>query len=257
MANCKTVITLTNEKFESCGDLGVNLDDLLSTDLDTMTTLKEFKDIVSTELIDVSGWKTMSSYPTLKLLYERYMNSTDYCDTLSSQFTYSDMINFSELVGTYWVDLIEQVVPSTTIWGSTYVYGNTIFDQQKFKYKKYSLFTCADPSFIEGQFPSPTSGTTNDVEVMITTLPNPVEDLVSTGVTSGVTSGNTTPTPGGGAGTTTIPHQTTTAVEVCTGVSVWQINVGSEFVGSITITGSDTTGRQKINNGDIQVFQSN
>jgi len=121
----------------TCGDNGIDLNDLLSTELSAITTLNSFVKAISSELIFVSGWRTMSSYPTLKLLYDRYMNSTDYCDTVSSQFGYLDMIQFSELVGTYWVDLIEQVVPSTTIWGSTYVYGNTLWDQQKFKYKKY------------------------------------------------------------------------------------------------------------------------
>jgi hypothetical protein len=37
---------------------------------------------------------------------------------------------------------VEQVIPATTIWGSVKVYGNTIFDQQKFQYKKGTLFTC-------------------------------------------------------------------------------------------------------------------
>jgi hypothetical protein len=241
MANCNTIITLTDETFESCGDLGVSFKELLSTDITTVTTLKEFKDIVTSELIDVKGWKTMSSYPTLKLLYYRYMNSLDYCDTLSSEFTYSDMIRFSELVGTYWVDLIEQVIPSTTIWGSTYVYGNTIFDQQKFKYKEYTLFTCDKPKLINGDYPSPTSGSTNDVEVILTTLPNPEDNVVSTGNTTG----------------STITIKPTTAVETCYGVNIWQTNVGSEFVGSFTVLGGDGTDGHEINNGDIQVFQSN
>ena len=43
-----------------------------------------------------------------------------------------------------WTDIIEQVVPATTIWGSVKIYSNTIFDQQKFKYKNGSLFICDD-----------------------------------------------------------------------------------------------------------------
>ena len=46
-------------------------------------------------------------------------------------------------VGDYWLDLIEQVVPATTIWegceSSGKIYRNTIFDQNKYVYRKYNL----------------------------------------------------------------------------------------------------------------------
>jgi hypothetical protein len=52
-------------------------------------------------------------------------------------------------IGDYWLDLLEQVVPATTIWegcdNSGKIYRNTIFDQNKFTYKKYSLnFICGE-----------------------------------------------------------------------------------------------------------------
>jgi hypothetical protein len=50
------------------------------------------------------------------------------------------MDKFANLIGTYWVDLIEQTIPATTIWGATKIYTNTIFDKQKFQYKGYSTF---------------------------------------------------------------------------------------------------------------------
>ncbi len=50
------------------------------------------------------------------------------------------MDNFGKSVGGYWVDLIEQVVPATTIWESTYTYRNTVFDTQKYKYRKNNIY---------------------------------------------------------------------------------------------------------------------
>jgi len=52
-------------------------------------------------------------------------------------------------IGDYWLDLLEQVVPATTIWegcdNSGKIFRNTIFDQNKFNYKKYNLnFVCGD-----------------------------------------------------------------------------------------------------------------
>jgi len=208
----------------TCGDNGIDLTDIITTDISEITSLNEFKNVLTSELINVKGWKTMSSHPTLRLLYDRYMNSTDYCDTLSSQFDYCTMMEFSELVGTYWVDLIEQVVPSTTIWGSTYVYGNTLFDQQKFKYKKYSLFTCKQPNS-GGGVVSPTTGWTSDVDVELEELQNdPYYDTIS-GSTTGQTFVNINYNPSG--------RPTPLLRPSCEGVGIIQMNCGSEFVGRI------------------------
>ena len=214
----------------TCGDINIDLNDILTTDIGELTSLKDFNDTISTELIDVKGWKTMSSYPTLRLLYERYINSSTYCGTVSSGFDYCEMMKFSELVGTYWVDLIEQVIPSTTIWGSTYVYGNTIFDQQKFKYKKYTLIPCVLPT-LNGNLPSPTTGFTNDVNITFETLSNEVVDPIISGDT----------------GTTTTPPISNNPIgrgkprdqnNGCNGVGLLQINCGSEFVGTLTVLGA-------------------
>lgn len=230
----------------TCGDVNIDLDDILTTDIDTLTSLKEFKDVISSELIDAKGWSTMTAYPTLRMLYERYMNSTAYCNTTSSAFDYCDMGKFSELVGTYWVDLIEQVIPSTTIWGSTYVYGNTIFDQQKFNYKKYTLLFCDQPPFID-PLPSPTNGCAN-VNVITTELESEIIDPIPTG--TGTTTGTTTPPAGLGPviGNVSIGRYsggTPQEAIPCNTVCIKQINCGSEFVGTLTVIGPDappTTG---------------
>jgi uncharacterized coiled-coil protein SlyX len=69
------------------------------------------------------------------------------------------MFEFMDKIGDYWLDLIEQVVPATTIWegcdNSGKIYRNTIFDQNKFKYKKYSL------NFIDIEVDCPLSAQTN------------------------------------------------------------------------------------------------
>ena len=237
MANCKSIVTLNSEKFESCGDLGVDVRSLMSTDISTLKSIKDFKDITSSELIDVKGWKTMSNYPTLRLLYERYMNSTSYCETTSSAFDYCEMIKFSELVGTYWVDLIEQVVPATTIWGSTYVYSNTLFDQQKFKYKKSTLFFCNQPMLC-GPLPSPTNGCTT-ANVITTTLDSEIVDPIVSGGTTGGTED-----PGGlGPIIGDVPvgrvKENVEVIEGCDTICIKQINCGSEFVGTIRVIGDD------------------
>ena len=88
------------------------------------------------------------------------------------------MDNISQLVGTYWVDLVEQFIPSTTIWGSTLVYRNTVFDTQKYAYKSNTLFLCEDPS---SHFPFSAIGSDCGVEVVKVNLTS--DSLVNTGAT--------------------------------------------------------------------------
>lgn len=209
MANCKSVITLSDVKFESCGDLGVNMHDMLQTEVSAMTTVKEFETALCSELIDVKSRKTISAYPTLRAIYERYRDGFQGLPQ-SSAYDYIRMNQFTTLVGDYWIDLIEQVIPSTTIWGSTFRHRNTIFDKQKFQYKKYTLQTCTKLSGI--QYPSPTTGIQANIGVEITDLSIPEyvgpECLAPTAETT-----------------------------VCTGVLIEQIDHGSEFIGTVNIIG--------------------
>ena len=135
----------SSENNDCCnGDESVNFSELMTQPLSAVTTIEDFEYYLSSELIDAKSRKVLSGYPTLRALYDRYTNSSDYCPTTSSAFDYTKMDQFAHLIDSYWVDIVEQVVPATTIWGSVKIYGNTMFDQQKFEYKKGSLFTCID-----------------------------------------------------------------------------------------------------------------
>jgi hypothetical protein len=133
--------------YRKCGDSGcIDLDEVLTTELSAIDTVKEFASTLSSELIDVKNRKTLSGYPTLKMLYDRYnTRSEEFGGIASSKYDYFDMDKFGHTVGDYWIDLIEQVIPATTIWGSTYTYKNTVFDQQKFNYRNSNIYFCEDP----------------------------------------------------------------------------------------------------------------
>lgn len=117
----------------------VDLDKFLTTDLPNINNVDEFRKAVNSELIDVKNRQTLNSYPTLRLLYERYLGNCGYYDKPFHKFTYDTMNTFIDLIGKHWVDLAEQFVPATTIWGATDVYRNTVFHQQKHKYRKSNL----------------------------------------------------------------------------------------------------------------------
>jgi len=190
-----------------CGDNKLDFKGLLTTDLSNIKTIESFENTMISELINVKNRQTISSYPTLRGLYERYLNSSGFCSTNSSEFDYYTMDQFAGLIGNYWVDLIEQVIPSTTIWGSVKIYTNTIFDQQKFKYKQYSTLIGENP-FQGISLLSPineTNGKCQDVEVITTVINSPKE-------------GELTPTP---------------IYNVSNSICISQMNWGSEFIGTV------------------------
>ena len=191
-----------------CGDNMIDFTSLLTTDISTIKTIEDFENLMVSELINVKNRKTISAYPTLRALYERYLRSYLYCDTTSSAFDYYTMEQFANLIGNYWVDIIEQVIPATTIWGSVRIYTNTIFDQQKFKYKSYSSLFCGNPyqclnvlSPING-----ISGQCMDVEVITSVITQEKEGEL----------------------------QTKPSYSVCNQLCLAQLNWGSEFIGTVS-----------------------
>ena len=159
-----------------CGDDCIDLSGKLTTDLVEVDSVEEFTNVISSELIDVKNRQTISAYPTLKMLYERYRyNALDFSNNQSSQYDYFDMDRFGLNVNNYWVDLIEQVVPATTIWESTYEYRNTVFDTQKYKYRHNNIYWEKDPA-LSGYFPFSAVSSDNTVSVILETLPSVTAD---------------------------------------------------------------------------------
>ena len=202
--------------YNKAGDDGcLNLDDLLTTELSEIDTVQEFSTVISSEFIDAKNRQTISSYPTLRLFYDRYNNhALEYCDVDSSSYDYFDMDNFGKTVGDYWIELIEQVVPATTIWNSTYTYRNTIFDQQKYKYKSNNIYLCEDPS---NKFPFSAISTDNSVSVETFKLgPNQIL-----------------------SGTTITVTEEPITLRTCTGVWAMQNTCNPTFLGTVKVTGKD------------------
>jgi hypothetical protein len=164
-------------------------------------------DLIS-QLIDVKNRKTLSAYPTLELIYHRYLNSLEHCGVSSNGLNTESINDFIGLLGTYWTDLIEQVVPATTIWGSSTVNSDFGFGAKanKFVYRKSTTFTCGN--IINNTYPSPAIGDENNMSVQ----------------TEDITDGSYFSTNFG-------------RVSNCVGVSIRQLNCGSEFIGTVSVIG--------------------
>jgi len=77
-----------------------------------------------------------SGYPTLQSLFWKYL--TMYQDTglTNDNFSYQNMIEYINGLGDFWIKLIEQFVPATTIWNTGTKFENSIFHRQKFIYRR-------------------------------------------------------------------------------------------------------------------------
>lgn len=131
------------------GNTGTTISDpylsVFKTEIDVIDDVNEFREFVLTRLIDPKSRQVIRSYPLLRYLFDKYLNlcGMNTCDNLGNQYNYDSLQNFIDLIGDYWINLVEQLVPSTSIWkGATRFYRNTVFDQPKYKYKNYSLLYC-------------------------------------------------------------------------------------------------------------------
>tara|TARA_R110002110_G_scaffold63182_6_gene175859 strand:- start:196 stop:3123 length:2928 start_codon:yes stop_codon:yes gene_type:complete len=139
------------------------LQDFMTQPITGITTTDNFIDATRNSLIDVKNRQTIKSYGTLDTLYDRYLEPLASCAIPNNSYKYSDVSRVSSLIGNHWVDLVDQVVPSTTIWGATNVIRNTEFDRNKYSYNRYTLQLSGSSFSGIGQSDSGTTVTVTDV----------------------------------------------------------------------------------------------
>ena len=75
-------------------------------------------------------------YPTLQSIYWKYLESQQLAGIQNDNFTYQTMIDYVNGLGDYWIRLIEQMIPATTIWTTGTKLENSIFHRQKFVWRR-------------------------------------------------------------------------------------------------------------------------
>ena len=83
----------------------------------------------------ISDGKT-GGYPALQSIFWKYLQSEEAMNIPSNKFTYQKMIDFTLALGDYWIRLVEQFVPATTIWNTGQKMDNSIFHRQKFVWRR-------------------------------------------------------------------------------------------------------------------------
>ena len=77
-----------------------------------------------------------SGYPTLQSIFWKYLESRELVGLPNDNFTYQPLIDYINGMGDYWIRLIEQMVPATTIWNTGVRMENSIFHRQKFVWRR-------------------------------------------------------------------------------------------------------------------------
>ena len=75
-------------------------------------------------------------YPTLQSIYWRYLESNQAINIPNDNFTYKTMIEYVNGLGDYWIKLVGQLIPATTLLTSGVRLENSIFHRQKFVWRR-------------------------------------------------------------------------------------------------------------------------
>jgi hypothetical protein len=91
-------------------------------------------------------------YPTLQSIFWKYIESEQTVGIPNNKYTYQKLIDYVNGIGPYWTKLVEQMVPATTIWNGGVRLENSIFNKQKFVYRRQRgcqfVLVPVDPCFI-------------------------------------------------------------------------------------------------------------
>jgi hypothetical protein len=100
----------------------------------------EFKETFWKNLINVrnrmqsTDGKT-SGYPTLLSIFYKYLTMYEDEGIQNNNFSYQNMTQYINKIGDYWIRLVEQFIPATTIWNTGSRIENSVFHRQKFIYR--------------------------------------------------------------------------------------------------------------------------
>ena len=99
----------------------------------------------------ISDGKT-GGYPTLQSIFWKYIESESTVGIPNNKYTYQKLIDYVNGIGPYWMKLVEQMIPATTIWNTGVRMENSIFQRQKFVYRRQRgcqfIPVPVDPCFI-------------------------------------------------------------------------------------------------------------
>ena len=107
----------------------------------TGVTFAEFLDSASNDIIRNSNMMRYDIFYTgLTEVYYAYQNTSGF-----TPYNYVTVEDFINRLSPYWVNIVEQFIPATTLWTGGNVIENGIFNRSKFRYNKPPWFEVTAP----------------------------------------------------------------------------------------------------------------
>jgi len=122
----------------------------------TGVTFVEYVDKMLHEQIKNSNLiRYNKNYITLEDIYQDYITHTDFIP-----YTISDLNLFIQKMSPYWTSVIDQIIPSTTLWTGGNLISNNIFGRSKYQYR----YGCQPVEIFDFVYPEITGSTTHYFE---------------------------------------------------------------------------------------------
>ena len=98
------------------------------------------------------------NYIALEDIYRDYISQSGF-----TAFTFIDSAEFVNRISPYWVQLVEQLVPATTLWTGGNLIENNLFGRPKYPY----VFDCQPMEFVEDLYPDFEVAIEEDLETLL------------------------------------------------------------------------------------------
>jgi len=98
------------------------------------------------------------NYIVLEDIYRDYISQSGF-----TAFTFIDSAEFVNRISPYWVQLVEQLVPATTLWTGGNLIENNLFGRPKYPY----VFDCQPMEFVEDLYPDFEVAIEEDLETLL------------------------------------------------------------------------------------------
>jgi surface protein len=141
----------------------------------TGITFAEFVDKTVTDQIKNShSIKYKKNYIKLEDIFQDYITSTGF-----TPYNIPDVNEFINKMSPYWTQVLEQLIPATTLWLGGNLIENNIFGRSKYRYR----FGCQPKVFVESLYPNFENAIEEDFEKILGSQENFRGLLNATGVT--------------------------------------------------------------------------
>jgi hypothetical protein len=99
-------------------------------------TFFEFQQTFWRNMIDVRNRQYITDgktggYPRLYSMYWDYLQSQELAGLTNKNYNYQNLIEYTQGIGDFWVQLVKQMIPASTIWNTGERAENSIFHRQK------------------------------------------------------------------------------------------------------------------------------